>query len=181
MKKILFSILAMALVLSSCGTKSYDEKLSKGFEMSEVLTGLSAVVCSETASTWHTAIYDDRDSHGKYCSDFNDALRTLHNDFEELGILDKITDKKSELDVIAKELVKCPKSRKDAYDDFIELVTDVNAFADLAVDPEGSLTSYNSATKDLAARIKKQIDAFELKYGDFLVEISIEEDTEDDW
>ena len=55
------------------------------------------------------------------------------------------------------------------------------AFADLAVDPEGSLTSYNSATKDLSARIKKQIDAFELKYGDFLVEITIEEDTEDDW
>ena len=171
----------MAFVLSSCSTKSYDEKLSKGFEMAETLHVVSAFVCSKTANTWHTAIYDDRDSHGRYCSDFNDALSTLHDDLESAGILDKIIDKKSELNVIAKELVKCPKSRKDAYDDFIELVTDVNAFAALAVDPEGSLTSYNSATKDLAARIKKQIDAFELKYGDILVEIVLEENTENDW
>ena len=181
MKKILFTILVMALLFSSCGTKSYDAKLSKGFEMTDVLSSLSTLVCSETAGIWHTAIYDNRDSHGNYCSDFNDALSIWHNDLEKIGILDTIINKKSDLNIIAKELVKCPKNRKDAYDDFIELVTDVNAFADLAVDPEGSLTSYNSATKDLAARIKKQIDAFELKYGDFLVEITTEEDTEEDW
>lgn len=169
MKNILFPILALVLALSSCGTKSYDDKLSKGFEIAEILTDLSADVCSETTSTWRIAIYDDRDSRGNYCSDFNDALRTLYDDLEEIGILDKIIDKKFELNIIAKELVRYPKSRKGAYDDFIELVTDVNAFADLAVEPEGNLTSYNSTTKDLFARIKKQINAFELKYGDFIL------------
>ena len=75
---------------------------------------------------------------------------------------------------IAKELVKCPNSRKDAYNDFIELVTDVNSLADLAIEPEGSLTSYRSNINDLAGRIKKQIDAFELKYGDFTKTIVVE-------
>lgn len=181
MKKILFPILAIVLVLSGCSTKKYDEKLSEGFFVVSEVVAYSAYVCDKTSSTWSTAIYDDRDSHGNYCSDFNKALSILHEDLEEVGVLDKISSKKSILNSIAKELVKCPNSRKDAYNDFIELVTDVNSLADLAIEPEGSLTSYRSNINDLAGRIKKQIDAFELKYGDFLVPIDSEEDGEEDW
>lgn len=182
MKKILFYILTMVLVLSSCSTKKYDEKLCKGFSVVSEIVAFSALVCDETSSTWSTAIYDNKDSHGRYCSDFNKALRILREDLEEVGVLDTISSKKNTLNTIAKELVKYPNSRKDAYNDFIELVTDVNSFADLAIDPEGSLTSYRADVNALASSIKKQMDAFELKYGDFLIQyIDKEESLEDDW
>ncbi len=183
MKKILFLFLSVLLILTSCnGTKEFDRKMSAAFQKAQELTLLSAYVCDKTSRTWYKAIYDDVDHEGNYVSDFNVAIYRLSNALEEDGTLEKIRVEKKELNDYAKGMADFPKDRKNAYDDFIDYVTDVNALADLAIEPEGNLNSYRSNTNDIANRIKKGQDAFQLKYGDILIDVETEQnDSDDDW
>lgn len=185
MKHFLLPLLATILMLSSCATKQFDQNLSKGFDEAQTAFLKSAIVVDKTTRTWHRAIYDNYDHKGNYVSDFNTALYRLHNELDEDGTFKELETLKKNLNDYAKALVNGPKSRKYAYDDFIILVTDVNALLDLAIEPEGSLQSYGSETKELAASIKKEIDAFKLKYSDFLVEVvedkSNTTDDDEDW
>lgn len=184
MKKSSLILAVVMIVLTACnGTKKFDQTFSLAFDKAKEVSGLSAYVCDKTSRTWRKAIYDNVDSRGNYCSDFNTALSRLNADLTEAGILDKIKNAKQELNDYAKALAECPKERKDAYNDFIDYVTDVNALADLAINPEGSLNSYNSNTNDIAGRINKAEKTIELKYGAFLVEVekSDEATSDDDW
>ena len=45
----------------------------------------------------------------------------------------------------------------------------------LAKEPDGSLQSYREQTKDLVFGLQKKLEAFEMKYGDFLVESILKE------
>jgi len=163
------SIIFLFLLAILCGcTSKFDSTLSLAFGKAQTLTTQSAIVCDQTSRTWRKAIFDNYDHRGQFVSDFNTALYRLHADLEEDGTLDAIRKSKSELNEYAKQLAKHPSSRKDAYDDFIDYVTEVYALADLAVEPEGNLNSYNSNINDIAGRISKARDSFQLKYGDFL-------------
>lgn len=165
MKKLFF-LLMCSLLLCSCGKeKKFDQKFTEAVDTALATAILSEDVCNKTKSAWSTAIYDHRDPDGHYCSDFNDALRVLYRNIDEAGTYDKINDKKRELNNIAKELSDCPDSRKDAYNELVTFITDINAFAKLATDPSGSLQSYNSEVRDLDNSISKQYDSFKIKYS----------------
>lgn len=181
MKKNWLFLAAVMVVLTACnGTKKFDTNFSRAFDKAKEVTVLSAYVCDKTSRTWRTAIYDNRDSRGNYCSDFNTALSRLHSDLEEAGTLDQIITAQKEMNDYTKALADCPKERKDAYNDLIDYVADVNALAELAIDPEGSLNSYNSNTNDIAARISKAQKSIELKYSAFIVEVEEEKSKDDE-
>lgn len=165
MKKLFF-FLIFALTLSSCGKeKKFDQQFTEAVDIALETAVLSEDVCNQTKSAWSKAIYDNRDPEGHYCSDFNYALRVLYKQIDEQGIYDKINNKKRELNNIARELSECPNSRKDAYNELVDFITDINAFAKLATDPSGSLQSYNSEVRDLDNSISKQYDTFKIKYS----------------
>lgn len=174
---------AVMMILTACnGTKKFDQTFSLAFDKAQEVSSLSAYICDKTSRTWRTAIYDNRDSRGNYCHDFNTALSRLHSDLEESGVFDKIKTAQKEMNDYAIALAGCPKDRKDAYNDFIDYVADVNALAELAIEPEGSLNSYNSNTNDIAGRINKAQKSIELKYGAFIVEVNeTESEKDDEW
>lgn len=167
MKKIMFFAL-MSFVLISCGEKSFDENLQKSYEEMEKNILYSALVCDKVSSTWRTAIYDHKDHNGDYCSDFNDALRTLMRSYRNNGIIDSIQAHKDRMEKFASKLNNPPSSRKDCYNDYIAIVAEASSISRMATEPSGSLQSYNNQTNEAYENIRKMIDQFKIKYGEFL-------------
>ena len=169
MKKITFLLMVGVILLSSCGReKKFDQNLQSAYSKMEKVLVHSSIMCEQTSSTWRKAIYDNRTPSGKYCSDFNDALGELFGVYKSAGLLDSISVYKKELEEATSLLNNHPSSRKDCYDDFVEIVGEVSTMARMATDPTGSLSSYNNTINTTAENISKKIDQFKIKYSESL-------------
>lgn len=170
MKKLFILLAVSALVLVSCNSKEkkFDANLQNSFSEMVKTIGKSGDVCDKVSRTWRNAIYDNCDHHGSYCSDFNEALQILLFEYKEDGTLKEIELHKDNMINSAKLLNNPPESRKDCYDDFMEIITDASFLARMATDPTGSLQSYNNQTNETSEKLSKEIELFTIKYGDFL-------------
>ncbi|MBP5328228.1 MAG: hypothetical protein J6Y98_10025 [Bacteroidales bacterium] len=177
-KKIMF-FCAIAIIFASCSTKKYDENLTKAFASAQICYASSGLIIDNTTSVWHTAIFDHEDSHGRYCSDFNSALRILFNDYEEKDVFSTADEYQEEMKTAVASLANGPKSRKEAYDDIMEIATKVNLLCEMAKDPSGSLQSYREQTRETFFSLKEKLEAFEMKYGEFLVKEILQETNND--
>lgn len=166
MKKTVFFIVSCIFFFASCGQENkFDNNLREAFKEQNITFYASVLAVDEISSTWSKAIYDNRTPSGKYCSDFNEALEELYKSFEDYGITDSISKHKKNLESLASKLNNPPSTRKDCYDDFIELVSETNSFARMATNPSGSLRSYADQKNSSYERISKMIDQFKIKYG----------------
>jgi len=171
-KNVYLVLLALFFLLSSCGKseKQFDKELSVAFKEMEKTKLRSAIVCSDVSSTWHKAIFDNETPSGKYCSDFNDALRELYQKYSDSGITDSISKCNKRMQEMTTKLNEHPDSRKDCYDDFVEIVSEVSSFSRMATEPSGNLRSYNQQTNEAYENISKKLDQFRIKYGDYIKE-----------
>ncbi len=171
MKKVILVFFA-CMLLASCGKteKQFDRELNEAFAQMEKTKLTSAYVCSDVSSTWQKAIFDNRTPSGKYCSDFNDALKELYQKYNDNGITDSISKWSSSMQKLTSKLNEHPRSRKECYDDFVEIVSEVSSFSRMATDPSGNLRSYNQQTNEAFENISKKLDQFKIKYGDYLKE-----------
>lgn len=170
MKKTVFLLLIIALLFASCGNKekSFDENLQKSFSEMVIVITSSSIVCDKVSTTWRNAIVNNIDHHGRYCYDFNDALKTLFNEYQSDGTIDLIELHKDNMINNARLLNNPPKSRKDCYDDYMVIVSEAGSLARMATVPTGSLQSYNNQINETVESISKKIELFKIKYGDFL-------------
>ncbi len=70
--------------------------------------------------------------------------------------------------LIASELNPPPSERKDCYDDFVEIVSNVSTLTRNVIEPNGSLNDYRDKNKELFDIIAKEVDQFRIKYGKIL-------------
>lgn len=160
---------SILIMLSSCGKseREFDKNLNKAWEEMGKTASASAETCSEIASTWSEAILKNRTPSGAYCSDFNEAIKELFETYVETGVMDSIRHYNNEMQKYTSLLKDPPRSRKDCYDDFVEIVSEVSSFSRMATNPSGSLAMYNTQTNETAESIAKKIDQFNIKYGTF--------------
>lgn len=170
MKKSIVLLVISAFLLSSCGSKekAFDTNLQESYSEMTITLASSCIVCDKVSQTWSNAIRNNIDHHGRYCYDFNDALKTLFTEYQADGTIDKIELHKDKMINSAKLLNNPPKSRKDCYDDYMEIVSEASSLARMATDPTGSLQSYNNQTNETFENLTKKIELFKIKYGDFL-------------
>lgn len=171
MKRFFFflSCTLTVLLFASCNrTAKFDKTLQEAYKCAVISATTSGYVASNTQSVWNKAIFDHEDSHGKYTSDFNDALKTLYADYNKTGILDSIKTYKTRMDSLAGELAGPPSDRKDAYEDFISMVGEINSLYHLASEPNGNLQNYSRDVMDAVSKINKANDEFSIKYAKFL-------------
>lgn len=169
MKKILFLLTACIFFFASCSNeKKFDEDLQVAYQEMAKTMLTSSIVCSQTANTWRTAIFDNKTPSGKYCSDFNDALSELFDTYRETGILDSISNYKNAMQVATSKLNDPPSSRKECYNDFVDIVSEVSSMSRMATDPTGNLRSYNDQVNETAESISKKLDQFKIKYAQFI-------------
>lgn len=169
MRKLLFLLTVCMFFLASCSNeKQFDEDLQVAWQEMGKTFITSAMVCSQTADTWRTAIFDDKTPSGKYCSDFNDALKEQFDTYRESGVLDSISSFKNAMQVATSKLNDPPSSRKDCYNDFVEIVSEVSSLSRMATDPSGNLRSYNDQMNETTENISKKLDQFKIKYAQFI-------------
>ena len=165
MKKILF-VISSILILVSCGQeKKFDDNLKSAFKEQNITFYTSVLAVDKISSTWSTAIFDNKTPSGKYCSDFNDALEELYESFKTYGITDSISKHKGVMENQVSKLNNPPASRKDCYNDLVELVSETNSFARMATNPSGNLRSYVDQKNASFEKISKMMDQFKIKYG----------------
>lgn len=171
-KFMLFLVTAMLIMMSSCGKSEsqFDKELNNAYDVMEKTRISSALMCDQISSTWNTAIFKNKTPSGKYCSDFNDALAELFDNFSESGITDSIKNWNNEMQKLTSKMNDAPHSRKDCYNDFVEIISEVSSFSRMATNPSGNYRSYNEQTNSTFENISKKIDQFKIKYGTFLKE-----------
>lgn len=170
MKKFVFYLLAVVLVASSCGKseREFDEELNQAYsEMSKTLY-ISSIVHDEIISTWRKAILDEKTPSGKDCDDFDDALEELSDSLAKFGIVDSIRKWNNHLLLLTSEMNEAPNSRKECYDDFVNIVSDVSSFSRLAT--TGNMNDIKKSN-DIIDGLAKKIDQFKIKYGRFLKDL----------
>lgn len=169
MKKIFSLLTACMFFFASCGNENqFDENLQVAYQEMGKTFLTSTLVCGQISNTWRTAIFDNKTPSGKYCSDFNDALSELFDNLNESAILDSISSYKSAMQVAISKLNDPPSSRKDCYNDFVEIVSEVSSLSRMATDPSGSLRSYSDQTNETAESISKKLDQFKIKYAEYI-------------
>ena len=166
MKKITFLLMFFIVLFTSCGKeKSFDENLRKAMLSLGYTLGYSAEACGEIGQTWYAAIYDDKTPSGKYCSDFNDALNETYESLKKSGKIDSIYFYKNELIENTSKLTPPPSSRKECYDDFVEIVGEVSSFSRMATEPSGSYNSYKEQFEEKVENITRLVEQFRIKYS----------------
>ena len=169
MKKLTFLFVTALLFLTSCGKeKSFDENLQKAWQSMGNTMAYSAEVGDEIYKTWHTAIFDHKTPSGKYCSDFNDALDELYETFKEEGKIDSVYHYKNEMIDNTSKLTPPPSSRKDCYDDFVALVSEISSLSRMATEPSGSLKTYSEQIREKGETIVRLVEQFKIKYSEYL-------------
>lgn len=160
----------MLIMMSSCGKSEsqFDKELNQAYNVMEKTRFSSALMCDKISSTWNTAIFKNKTPSGKYCSDFNDALTELFENFSESGITDSIRSWNNEMQKLTSKMNDAPNSRKDCYNDFVDIISEVSSFSRMATNPTGNLRSYSEQTNSTYESISKKIDQFKIKYGEYL-------------
>ena len=169
MKKFTFLLIATIFLLTSCGKeKTFDENLRKAWKSVGQTLVHSGEACDDIYRTCHTAIYDHKTPSGEYCSDFNNALKEMYETLKKNGKIDSIYLYKDEMIENTSLLTPPPTSRKECYDDFLEIVDVVSAISRMATDPTGSFSSYREEAKERVETIARLIDQFKIKYSAYL-------------
>lgn len=157
-------------LMVACGKseKQYDDELRQGYVMMmKTMLGnaaLNDVVCN----TWSKAIFDKVTPSGRYCDDFNEALEELIDSLDAHEIREYIQSTNDSMLLYANRLKDPPTSRKNCYDDFVDMVSDVSTLTRNATKISGSLSDYRSNNHELFDKIAKKNDQFKIKYGDIL-------------
>lgn len=167
MKKI-FILFVASLLLVSCGKKKFDKNLTKSYFEQVSLVTYSMLTCEKISDTWHNAIYNHIDPHGNYCNDFNEAVIIVMDAIEAAGISDSISIHKNAMMSYVSKMKNPPSSRKECYNDYVDLATETIALSDLALSPSGSLQSYNNRIEEVIDNIYRKLDLFKMKHGDYL-------------
>src|SRR5699024_7258880 len=100
-------------------------------------------------------------SFGNVSNDFSTNIHSLKSRFEENGTIDEIKDDLENVKGQVSELNDPPKGYDKAYDELLELYDLSEAYAEMALDPSGSLQDFNTKKNQLSDDIKskqKRID-----------------------
>lgn len=169
MKNLLF-VIVLAALFAACGKseKTFDKELREANIVMLKTFFSSTLMCDRVAEVWHNAIYDNETPSGKYCSDFNTALNELFSSKEFSAICDSINKWNDDMLKLASTLNDHPESRKDCYNDFIDIVGEVSSCSRMATNPTGSLKSYGEQKNEMYQNVSRKLDQFKIKYGSFL-------------
>lgn len=128
----------------------------------------TAPVCDTICKTWANAIFKHKTPSGKYCSDYNVAMKELISSLKEDGVLDSIEVYENKMIDDISKLNNPPKSRQDCYDDLLDLVEMTSDFSRMATHPSGSLLQYKLKCNELTDKLIKKAGRFRMKYGETL-------------
>lgn len=170
MRKTILLFITGCIMLISCdkAEKEFDEKLNKADLNISAILIVDAVFHDAISEAWHDAIYKKITPSGKRCLDFNEALEEVLDTMRVHEVDSKVQELNETLLNMASELNPPPSSRKECYDDFVEIVSDVSTLTRAVIEVNGSYKTYTDKAEELFDEISKKRDQFTIKYGKLL-------------
>lgn len=164
--KVLIITLITILLLSGIATyfiinKVRENKYMKKYkEIVDIMadTGAKAEDSINTIrQVWSNTIFEENDektdkytkTNGVFNDDFNDSLDNLFTDPDFYSKTLEIRTGVMDVDELFEKMDNPPRKYKKAYEDLEEFYDIFYEFCNLAVSPEGNLTSYSERTREL--------------------------------
>lgn len=159
--------------------KEYEENYKANLKRASILmlTGASEAesVGGLIHDVWYNTIYEESDirtnkytlnTSGGYTngfnSDFNTSLAKLFADEDFQEDVESITENQNEVKEIMKELTNPPDEFKEAYGAIKSYYDAYLEFTNLAIDPNGSLSSFTNAFNEGDAKVLNCYNAMEI-------------------
>lgn len=164
MKKTL-ALITIMILCWGCNVKKYKEDITFTIEKIGTAQALCGIYIDSYKDVWNKAIQDNT-YEGKYCSDYNEAIAKHYKKIQELDTFQELSSDIQNIEKTIKGLKNYPSKYKDAYNELVEIFTDLNELYEYANYPKGSLLTYSSKTLDLYQNLSKKIKEFKIKYTD---------------
>lgn len=162
MRKLL-GILFCALVVAVCGCSGnkaklveYDKSLKEGFETAQSMNKYCGYLSDLSVVEWSNELRSGKNP--------NEGMNEFLSSGTAKTFADGIKLDKQRIDSLNKILTNAPEERKEAYNDFVALVAEINSYADLAMKPSGSLIQYSGSVADHKSKSTQLIEQFSMKY-----------------
>lgn len=170
MRKYHFYLFVTLIIFASCGNKSkFDDELKVAYKEMTKSFSRSDYVCASLIEAWRIAVYDNKTPSGENCSDFHVALNEKYEELDKSGDIDTLSIFKESMQVATSKLNNPPFGRRDCYDDFVDIVSEVCSLERMATNPSGDILSYNSRYQRTHESIEKKIDQFKIRYAEILI------------
>lgn len=160
------NILFSALIVAVCGCgsneneKTYDQNLKFAFERVKWSNTQCGHLTDLAVSNWNMALGSGNDA--------NATMKALYGEGVGKSFADGIKLDKQRIDSVAKLLEDTPDDRKDSYNDFVTLVSELNTLSGLALKPSGSLYQYSNNVSQQKMKVSSLLDQFTMKYANTL-------------
>ncbi len=154
-----FMLALIAICLISCGENA--EKYNKrAFALADSLifyTDVNFDFCSECNSMWRSVIFDHKYisplfRNTEYCYDFNDGIAKYTKDMEQFTPMMK--QRKKFVDSAYATIKEAPEESENILSNIKEMLNIYDQSYNMALNPEGSLTSYTNNVNDLYSKFK---------------------------
>ncbi|MEX3715422.1 hypothetical protein ABFV99_23910 [Cytobacillus horneckiae] len=173
---ILFSLFAL-VGCNSKKTMEYrsdlqnvtDKMLENASEVEEMLNKYSTVWSYSIESRGAIAVEDmatitgleqdvilehfEINSIGNIPNDFSKNIHSLNSYFSETGDLEKLENASEEIKSKIKDLNNPPENYEKVYDEVLDMFTYTEEYIEMAINPDGSLQSFNESNNTLSAEI----------------------------
>jgi len=158
MIKYILLIIITLLLLTGCTSNSQKEKYKNDLLKTHDLIQNNIKTCilaSDLYSTvWRNAIEDRKD--------FNIEINNVINESKRIGQYKVMDMSKEKIDNEMKQLSNPPKNYQRAHDKLVEMYGIYTQIYSLALNPSGSLVSYNNTINDLQNKLIKTSSEFKV-------------------
>jgi hypothetical protein len=161
MKKFLFFLLILSVLLFSCGEnpEKYNKRAFAVIDSINEATDIFFAFASSCQSMWRSVIFDRTYIHPitgarRFCYDFNDGIKYY---LEDVRPVDSLNKKKllPQIDSLFGTIKKPPEKSQKIFDLAKEAYTINKQAYDLAFKPSGSLNSYTENINTLYRQYKE--------------------------
>lgn len=184
LKKLIFFLILMvsSLTLAGCGDNSAEYKSDLQDVGDEMLKNSAAVegVLEQYSAVWRFSIesgsaigvgemmiqtgfdeetvreYFELNSAGNVPGDFSTNINSMNLYFEDTGKLDEIKSASDNIENKVSELNNPPSDYEKAYDEILDMYTYSEEYIEMALNPTGSLQSFNEERNRLSSDILSQ-------------------------
>lgn len=172
MKKFLYIPLILVLLLTSCEdkTKQFDTDMSVAYRESLKTHHRCQDASLQILNAWNTAIFENKTPSGKYCSNPDDALHEVFQDFNEIDLMGSIKNHRDKMQLATSKLNNPPSDRKECYDDLVSLVEEISSYARFITEFNCTYLDFKNQYEEINQSSSKKIDRFKIKYAQLIKE-----------
>ncbi len=167
MNKIRLLIVTLLLIITSGCTKQnqpaiqeLSNKNEQEYALSAYELGLKIQNNTSICLQWANEISKHWNEATQYNKDINLMVETVQKTAEDGGLFNNLRTERKDIDTLMNELNNPPEKYKDLYSKLLSYYGQYTTAYDLALNPTGSLLSFNNSISNVLSETNRQFNEF---------------------